>query len=160
MKLIFKVILSVAICLFLGGLSGYATVSEIKNWYLQLNKPTFNPPNWLFGPAWSTLYTFMGISIALIWDRLDKAKIKIFTSKAVIFFIIQFFLNLAWSSIFFSLHLVAFALIEMLILWVFILLTIIQFYRINKIAGILLVPYILWVSFATVLTASILYLNS
>lgn len=159
MKLIFKTIICIVICLSLGGLSGYATVSEIKNWYLTLNKPSFNPPNWLFGPAWSTLYTLMGIAFALIWDKLEKAKLKIFTSRAVLFFIIQFILNLAWSSIFFSLHLVGFALFEMLILWVFILLTIIEFYRINRVAGILLVPYILWVSFATLLTGSILYLN-
>lgn len=159
MKLIFKILICVFICLILGGLSGLATVSEIKNWYLNLNKPSFNPPNWLFGPAWSTLYAFMGIAFALIWDRLEKANIEILSSNAVRFFLIQFFLNLAWSSIFFSWHMVAFALIEMLILWVFILLTIIQFYKINKVAGILLIPYILWVSFATLLTASILYLN-
>jgi len=159
MKLIFKILICVFICVILGGLSGLATVSEIKNWYLNLNKPSFNPPNWLFGPAWSTLYTIMGIAFALIWDRLEKANSRIFSSKAVRFFLIQFFLNLAWSSIFFSWHMVAFALIEIVILWVFILLTIIHFYRINKFAGILLIPYILWVSFATLLTASILYLN-
>lgn len=159
MKLIFKIIIAVFVCLVLGGLSGIATVSEIKNWYLQLNKPSFNPPNWLFGPAWSTLYTFMGIAFALIWDRLEKANTKVFSSNAIRFFLIQFVLNLLWSSIFFSMHLIAFALIEMLVLWVFILLTILHFYRINKLAGIILIPYILWVSFATLLTASILYLN-
>lgn len=159
MRLIFKILICVFVCLVFGGLSGLTTVSEIKTWYLGLNKPTFNPPNWLFGPAWSTLYTCMGISLALVWDKLEKANIRIFTSNAIRFFLIQFILNLAWSSIFFSLHMVAFALIEMLILWGFILLTIIQFYKINKIAGILLIPYILWVSFATLLTASILYLN-
>jgi benzodiazapine receptor len=159
MKLIFKIIIAVFVCLVLGGLSGIATVSEIKNWYLQLNKPSFNPPNWLFGPAWSTLYTFMGIAFALIWDRLEKANTKVFSSNAIRFFLIQFVLNLLWSSIFFSMHVIAFALIEMLVLWVFILLTILHFYRINKLAGIILIPYILWVSFATLLTASILYLN-
>ena len=159
MKLIFKIIIAVFVCLVLGGLSGIATVSEIKNWYLQLNKPSFNPPNWLFGPAWSTLYTFMGIAFALIWDRLEKANTKLLSANAIRFFLIQFVLNLLWSSIFFSLHLIAFALIEMLVLWVFILLTILHFYKINKFAGIILIPYILWVSFATLLTASILYLN-
>ncbi len=159
MKLIFKIIIAVFVCLVLGGLSGIATVSEIKNWYLQLNKPSFNPPNWLFGPAWSTLYTFMGIAFALIWDRLERANTKLLSSNAIRFFLIQFVLNLLWSSIFFSLHLIAFALIEMLVLWGFILLTILHFYKINKFAGIILVPYILWVSFATILTASILYLN-
>jgi translocator protein len=101
----------------------------------------------------------MGIAFALIWDRLEKANTKVFSSNAIRFFLIQFVLNLLWSSIFFSLHLIAFALIEMLVLWVFILLTILHFYRINKLAGIILIPYILWVSFATLLTASILYLN-
>ena len=159
MKLIFKIIICVFICLVLGGLSGFATMSEIKTWYLELKKPSFNPPNWLFGPAWSTLYTFMGIAFALVWDRLEKANQKVFSSKSIRLFIIQFLLNLAWSSIFFSFHLVSAALIEMIILLVFILLTTIQFYRINKLAGILLVPYIMWVSFATVLTTSILILN-
>lgn len=159
MKLIFKIIIAVFVCLLLGGLSGIATVSEIKNWYLELDKPSFNPPNWLFGPAWSTLYTFMGIAFALVSDRLEKANTKLLSSNAIRFFLIQFVLNLLWSSTFFSLHWITFALIEMLVLWGFILLTILHFYKINKLAGIILIPYVLWVSFATVLTASILYLN-
>ena len=159
MKLFFKILGCVIICLLLGGLSGFATVSEIKNWYLNLNKPSFNPPNWLFGPAWSILYALMGVSFGLIWNSLSNAKIKIFSSPAIRLFLIQFVLNLAWSTIFFSFHMIALALVEILVLWLFILWTIVKFYKINKTAGLLLIPYLLWVSFATVLTASILYLN-
>ncbi len=159
MKLFFKILISVLICLGLGLISGLMTISEIEGWYSGLNKPSFNPPNWLFGPAWTTLYTLMGISFALVWNKLDEKGFKLFDLRGVSFFLIQFVLNLAWSSIFFSWHKIGLALIEILVLWVFILLTIIHFYRFHKVAGILLIPYILWVSFATVLTASIYYLN-
>ncbi|TXI85221.1 MAG: tryptophan-rich sensory protein [Crocinitomicaceae bacterium] len=159
MKLGIKIAIAVICCLVLGGLSGIATVSEIKDWYLNLNKPSFNPPNWLFGPAWSTLYTLMGISFALVWNDLSKNNISIFKHKAGVFFGIQFVLNLLWSTLFFSLHQIGLALVEMLVLLGFIVFTTIEFSKINRFASALLIPYILWVSFATVLTASILYLN-
>lgn len=159
MKLGIKIGIVVICCLVLGGLSGIATVSEIKDWYLNLNKPSFNPPNWLFGPAWSTLYTLMGISFALVWNDLSKKGVSIFKHKAGVFFGIQFVLNLLWSTLFFSLHQIGLALVEMLVLLGFIVFTTIEFSKINRFASALLIPYILWVSFATVLTASILYLN-
>lgn len=159
MKLFFKILISVVVCLGLGLISGLMTADEIAGWYSKLNKPSFNPPNWLFGPAWTTLYTLMGISFGLVWDKLEAKGFKLFDLRGVSFFLIQFVLNLAWSSIFFSWHQITLALVEILILWVFILLTIIHFYRFHKLAAILLMPYILWVSFATLLTGSILYLN-
>lgn len=159
MKLFLKILLSVVICLGLGLLSGLSTMKEIDGWYATLNKPSFNPPNWLFGPAWTTLYTLMGISFGLVWNKLSQKGFSLFELRGVTYFFIQFILNLAWSSIFFTWHKIELALVEILILWIFILLTIIHFYRFHKAAGILLIPYILWVSFATVLTASIWYLN-
>jgi tryptophan-rich sensory protein len=159
MKLGIKIGIAAICCLVLGGLSGIATVSEIKDWYLNLNKPSFNPPNWLFGPAWSTLYTLMGISFALVWNDLSKKNVSIFNHKAGVFFGIQLVLNLLWSTLFFNLHQIGLALVEMLVLLGFIVLTTIEFSKISRFASALLIPYILWVSFATVLTASILYLN-
>ena len=159
MKLFFKILISVVVCLGLGLVSGLMTADEINNWYSTLNKPSFNPPNWLFGPAWTTLYTLMGISFGLVWNKLEEKGFKLFDLRGNSLFFIQFILNLAWSTIFFSWHHIGIALVEIIVLWICILLTIIHFYRFHKLAGILLIPYILWVSFATVLTGAIFYLN-
>lgn len=159
MKLLLKIIISCLVCLGLGLLSGLFTADEINQWYATLEKPPFNPPNWIFGPAWTILYLLMGISFALYWQRLQNARMRVLKAKGTRFFVIQFVLNLAWSFLFFKLHNPFLALIEICILWIFILLTIIHFHKIHRTAGWLLVPYILWVSFATVLTASIYVLN-
>lgn len=159
MKLFVKIIISVAVCLGLGLLSGLSTMKEIDGWYATINKPSFNPPNSIFGPVWSGLYTLMGISFGLVWHKLSRKGFKLFELRGVSFFFVQFLLNLAWSSIFFTWHKPGLALIEIIVLWIFILLTIIHFYRFHKLAGILLIPYILWVSFATALTAAIWHLN-
>jgi benzodiazapine receptor len=159
MKLVLQIVCAVFVCLTLGGLSGIVTVSEIKNWYSQLIKPSFNPPNWLFGPAWTTLYTFMGIAFGLVMHRLLEQNKSLVNSKSVRYFVIQYLLNLAWSTIFFTFHQIELAFIEMCLLLFFIFRTTIAFYQVNKIASFLLIPYIVWVSFATLLTASIWYLN-
>jgi benzodiazapine receptor len=159
MNLLLKIILSCAVCLGLGFLSGLVTMDEIQHWYAGLNKPFFNPPNWIFGPAWSILYLLMGISFALYWQRLQNAGMRVLRAKGTKYFGIQFALNLAWSFIFFKLHNPLFAFIEICILWLFILLTIAHFYKIHRTAGWLLIPYILWVSFASLLTISIYLLN-
>ena len=159
MKLFLKILVSVLVCMGLGFLSGLVTMDEIKTWYLSLNKPAFNPPNAVFGPAWTTLYTLMGIAFGIVWHRLSQQGIPLFRSTAVRLFLVQFLLNLAWSSIFFNWHKLGLALLEIIVLWIFILLTIIHFFKISKWSGILLIPYILWVSFATVLTAAIWHLN-
>lgn len=159
MRLGIKIAIAAMSCLVLGGLSGAVTVSEIKDWYALLTKPSFNPPNWLFGPVWSVLYLLMGISFAMIWHQLSKSGISIFKHKAGYLFGIQLLLNLIWSTIFFNLHQIGLALVEMLVLIGFIIFTMIEFYKINRTAGLLLIPYTLWVYFASILTASILYLN-
>lgn len=159
MKLGVKIAIAVICCLILGGLSGAVTASEIQGWYLSLNKPSFNPPNWIFGPVWSLLYALMGIAFALFWHHLSKSGVSIFKHKAGILFGIQLVLNLLWSTIFFNLHQIGLALVEMLVLLGFIIFTGVEFYKINRTAGFLLIPYMLWVYFASILTASILYLN-
>lgn len=151
----FKIFICIAICLTLGLLSGFSTVDEIANWYRFIYKPSWNPPNWIFGPMWTTLYILMGIAVALIWQSSHQPK-----KRAIILFIIQFIFNLAWSFIFFNLHAIGWALAEILMMLLFIMLTIVSFYKINKTAAFLLIPYLLWVSFATVLNGSIWYLNN
>ncbi|CAN5307395.1 tryptophan-rich sensory protein [soil metagenome] len=151
-----KLTISILACLILGGLSGISTTSAITGWYTTLIKPAFNPPNWIFGPAWTLLYILMGISFALIWNKgWEKKEVK----NALGIFIIQLVLNLIWSVLFFAMQNPAIAFIDIIILWMLIFLTIKKFFPINKIAAYLLIPYLLWVSFATLLNASIWYLN-
>ena len=125
-------------------------------WYLTLNKPIFTPPGWLFAPAWTVLYILMIISAFLIWKKgLKKKNVK----NALKLFAIQFILNLSWSPIFFGLKNISLALIVIIVMWVYILKTILAFGKINKASSYLLYPYIAWVSFATVLNFSIWLLN-
>lgn len=156
MKPVFKIIIAVVVCLAVGGLSGFATTDAIEGWYATINKPSFNPPNWIFGPVWTTLYIMMGVAAGLVWKAgWDKAEVK----SALTIFGIQLLLNGLWSIIFFSWQSALWALVEILMLLAFIVFTIVRFMPINATAAYLLVPYLLWVSFATVLNASIWWLN-
>lgn len=150
-----KLILSIVATVGLGSLGGIFTIAEIPTWYAGLNKPSFNPPNWIFGPMWTTLYFLMGISFYLIW----KLPISVARILAIRIFIIQFILNFCWSIIFFSMHQIGWALVEIIAMWVFILLTILQFRKLSIPAAVLLIPYLLWVSFASILNGSIWQLN-
>jgi benzodiazapine receptor len=150
-----KLIVSIVFTLGLGSLGGIFTVSEIPNWYAGLQKPSFNPPNFLFGPVWTILYILMGISFYLVWKK-SSSKIR---ANGIALFIIQFTLNFFWSIIFFKYHLIFWAFIEIIVMWVFILFTIFSFAKLNKTAAWLLVPYISWVSFAAILNFAILHLN-
>ncbi len=153
----FKKTISLISCilipLLVGGISGIATVSGIKDWYVHLNKPFFNPPNYLFGPVWSLLYLLMGISLFMILQYTVSKK------KAILIFSIQLFFNFWWSFLFFKFQLLGLSLIEIMLMWLSILWMIIEFRKINKTAGYLQIPYLLWVTFATLLNASIWYLN-
>ena len=144
-----KLFLSIGICLGAGVVGSFFTVSSIPTWYAILNKPFFSPPNWVFGPVWTILYILMGISLYLIWQKREIPAI----------FWVQLILNTAWSIIFFGMRNPTLAFIDILILWVSILLTIKVFSKINKLAGRLLIPYLVWVSFATILNLGILILN-
>lgn len=156
MKRIFNLILAILICQGAGLIGSIFTISAIPSWYAGLEKPSFSPPNWLFAPVWFLLYTLMGIAAYLIWDRgVGKKEVK----TALTLFAVQLVLNSLWSVIFFGLRLPQYAFLEIVALWVFILLTILSFYKISKTAGLLLLPYILWVSFAAILNLFIVRLN-
>lgn len=150
-----KLVVSVLFTVGIGSLGGLFTMSEIQGWYAGLQKPSFNPPNWLFGPVWSMLYLLMGISFYLIW----KQPVSTVRNVGLTLFVIQFILNFFWSILFFNQHLIAAALLEMVFMWIFILLTMIWFAKLSPTAAWLLLPYLCWVSFATVLTAAIWKLN-
>jgi tryptophan-rich sensory protein len=151
--------LKLAGCLLLtlltGGISGWLTFHDIATWYATLHKPFFNQPNYLFGPVWSAIYTLMGVSFYLILKQPSSGTRK----KAISIFIVQLVLNFFWSIIFFNFHFIGAALIEILAMWVSILLLIIYFYRVSKLASLIQLPYLCWVSFATLLNAAIFYLN-
>ena len=137
------------------GISAYFTTAEIPHWYAALAKPAFNPPNWIFGPVWTTLYTLMAIAAWLV----SKSPAAPARSTALALFWIQLALNFAWSFIFFSAHQIGFALIEILVLWLTLVLTMIAFFRVSPIASWLFVPYLAWVSFASLLNYSLWRLN-
>lgn len=139
-----------------GGLGSIFTSSAIPSWYAFVNKPSFNPPNWLFGPVWSSLYTMMAVALFLVW-RTGYQNPK--TRNAMIFFITHLAINALWSAAFFGLHSPLLGLCVIIPLWLMILVSIILFYRVRKAAAWLLVPYLLWVSFATVLNFYIYRLN-
>ena len=149
-----KLSLSILLPLIIGGISGYFTASNIDSWYVTLNKPSFNPPNYLFGPVWTSLYVLMGISFFLIISSAKKEK-----NKLIGIYLIQLTLNFLWSFIFFKFHALGIAAVEIIILWISILIMIIMFYKTNKWAALINIPYLLWVSFASVLNISIYLLN-
>lgn len=153
---IFRLIISIIICLSAGFIGSIFTISSIPIWYATLNKPFFTPPNWLFAPVWTSLYILMGISVFLVWKKgLKEQQVK----GAVIIFAVQLIFNALWPVIFFGLKSPPAGFVVIIILWVAILLTIRSFFRISKTAGLLLVPYLLWTSFAAILNLSILILN-
>lgn len=151
-----KIVICVISCLAIGFLSGISTGSSIGTWYTTLNKPSFNPPNWLFAPAWTILYTLMGIAVAYIWHQgWQRADVK----TAIFIFAGQLLLNAFWSVAFFGLQNPPLALAVILILWVLIFICIVRFKPIKALSAYLLIPYLLWVTFATALNGSIIFLN-
>ncbi len=147
----------VVTCLVVGYFSGIVTRNSIETWYPTLVKPSFNPPNWLFPPVWTTLYILMGIAAGLIWNRIEFEKEAV--KRALLFFAIQLGLNALWSYLFFGFHNILLALVELVLLWLILYETYLSFKKINKIAGYLLLPYLAWLTFAGVLNASIWQLN-
>ncbi len=147
----------VATCLAVGYMSSIATRSGTEEWFPTLVKPWFNPPAWIFSPVWSTLYVMMGIAAGLVWDQIDVKRELV--RKALLFFAIQLALNALWSILFFGLRNPLLALIEIVILWLMIYETYVQFGKINRFSGYLFIPYLLWVTFATILNGSLWWLN-
>ncbi len=159
----FKLVIAIAVSELAGVIGSVFTVSAIPNWYAWLVKPALNPPSWVFGPVWTILYALMGVALFLIWKQhsniLENVRMLRIWRIGIVAFFIQLFLNAIWSIIFFGLHSPGWAFVEIIFLWLAILATIIAFAKISKPAAWLLVPYILWVSFAGYLNYSIWTLN-
>lgn len=145
----------IALCLAAAGVGSSVTISQIPTWYAGLNKPSFNPPNWIFGPVWTTLYLMMATSAWLVWAKSGWLE----APGALGLFCFQLLLNTAWSVLFFGLENPLAAAIEIVVLWLAIGATILAFWRHQRFAAILLLPYLAWVSFAAVLNYSIVAIN-
>jgi tryptophan-rich sensory protein len=138
-------------CQLAGIIGSIFTASAIETWYSQLVRPSFAPPNWLFGPVWVSLYTLMGISLYLIWNQAERG--------LLIFFFVHLLLNSLWSILFFGLQNPLISFIEIVVLWLMIIVIVVRFYRLKPAAGLLQIPYLLWVGFAMVLNFSFWWLN-
>ncbi len=152
----FRLIVSVLICQLAGAVGSVFTVTSIDSWYAAIEKPAFNPPSWVFSPVWIILYALMGISLYLVWEEgLERKEVKV----GIFVFGLQLALNILWSFLFFGLQSPFYAFMEIILLWLSIFLTIVLFGKISKTASLLLVPYLLWVSFAALLNYRIWVLN-
>lgn len=140
----------------LGSLGSFFTTPNIPTWYWGLARPALNPPNWIFAPVWTILFALMGISAYLVWQKGTKKKP---VKTALTLFIVQFVFNILWSAVFFGLHSPLGGLMVIVALWLGIIATLWKFYLVDRWAGYLLVPYLLWVTFAMYLNASIFLLN-
>jgi translocator protein len=154
MKIIY-IIISIAIAQVAGLIGSFFTIPSVNTWYVNLTKPLWNPPAWLFGPVWVTLYTLMGIAAYLIWQQRKGIE----TKRALIVYGLQLALNALWSILFFGLQNPGLAFLGIIVLLIFITITTIKFWKISTLAGILLLPYLVWVSFAAVLNYTIWQLN-
>ncbi|MFB0562026.1 MAG: TspO/MBR family protein [Candidatus Lokiarchaeia archaeon] len=153
---VLKLIVSILIAEFAGIIGSVFTTPSIPIWYEFLIKPSFNPPSWLFGPVWTTLFLLMGISAYLVWiEGWENKEVKI----ALSVYGVQLVLNTLWSILFFGLQSPFAGFLGIIPLWIAIVLTILLFYKISKKAAYLLIPYILWVSFAAILNFTIWQLN-
>lgn len=151
-----KLLASILGCELVGFVGAFFTLDSIPTWYAGLEKPFFSPPNWLFGPVWTALYALMGISFYLIWLKGFKGK-RAQAAKRLFFY--QLALNFIWTPVFFGAKSPSLALLIIVALWVLIIKTIQAFQKISPLAGSLLIPYLLWVTFATLLNLSIVLLN-
>jgi len=153
---VLKLIASLAVVLAADAIGSLATMKAIPTWYRGLAKPSFNPPDWLFGPAWTVLYLLMAVAAFLVWKQgIGTPGVKL----ALVAFLVQLVLNVLWSVFFFGLRSPLGGLVDIVLLWLSILATIVLFFRVSSTAGILLLPYIAWVSFAALLNAAVLRLN-
>lgn len=148
--------ISVAVCLMIGFLSSFATQSSVNSWYLELNKPSFSPPNWLFAPVWTILYIMMGVAAGIVWA---KGFYHIWVKTALYHFGLQLLFNALWSIIFFGFKNPFAALLVILTLLILLIFTIKWFKVVSTTAAYLLIPYLLWVCFATALNYKIWELN-
>ncbi len=152
---VIKLIVAVGLPLASGAIAGIFTARAIPEWYATLNQPSFNPPNWIFGPVWTVLYLLMGISLFLVWQTPPGQQRTI----ALVAFLIQLMLNFGWSFLFFYFKQIGLALAEIIVLWLAIIVMIVLFYRVRPLSAWINIPYFLWVTFASILTASYFRLN-
>jgi benzodiazapine receptor len=153
---ILKLTISIVVCQLAGIVGAVFTTTSVQTWYGTIVRPEFAPPNWIFGPVWTTLFTLMGVAAFLVWKKgLEHKNVRV----ALRIFALQLVLNTLWSIIFFRFHNLGGALIELIFLWIAILVTIITFYKVSGTAAYLLIPYILWVSFAGYLNYAFYMLN-
>ncbi|MGB5376642.1 TspO/MBR family protein [Muriicola sp.] len=155
-KKVLFIVIAVTICLLIGFLAGFATQSSVDSWYATLNKPSFNPPNWIFAPVWTLLYILMGIAAGLVWA---KGFYHVWVKTALYYFGFQLLFNALWSIVFFGFQEPFWALLVILVLMILILLTIKWFKIVSKPAAYLMLPYLLWVCFAMLLNYKIWELN-
>ncbi|HAO46039.1 MAG TPA: tryptophan-rich sensory protein [Ferruginibacter sp.] len=151
-----RLLISILVPLLVGAFAGFFTSSGVNGWYATASKPWFNPPNWIFAPVWTALYILMGIALYLVWKSGADIRLK---QTAIILFAVQLTLNFFWSFIFFKLQLTGWAFAEIILMWIMIFITILWFGKISSLAAWLLVPYISWVSFASVLNYFLWKLN-
>ncbi len=147
-----KLVIAIIFCELAGVLGSVFTAPAINSWYVSLAKPSFNPPNWVFGPVWTALFLLMGIALFLVWNSKSHG-------QSLRVFVLQLILNVFWTVIFFGLENPSLALIEIGLLWLSIIWTVMEFQKVSKTAAYLLLPYLFWVSFAAVLNFSIVLLN-
>jgi benzodiazapine receptor len=150
-----KLIASLLLPLGIGGIAGIFTTEAIPGWYATLNQPSFNPPNWIFGPVWTSLYLILGISLFLIW-KLPASKQR---NQTILIFMAQLLLNFCWSFFFFYFKLIGVALIDIVALWIMIIVMLVSFYKLKPITAYINIPYLLWVTFATALNGAYFFLN-
>ncbi len=150
-----KFLISILLPLGVGAIAGIFTSKAIPGWYASLNQPSFNPPNWVFGPVWTTLYIILGISLFLIW-KLEAGKER---NQAILIFMVQLLLNFGWSFFFFYFKMIGVALVDIVALWIMIVIMLYRFYRLKPLAAYINIPYLLWVTFATALNAAYYFLN-
>jgi len=154
-KYILALIIFLLITFLAAFVGNFFTMPNIPTWYASLNKPSFSPPNWLFGPVWTILYILMAVSAFLVWKKGEEPRIK----SSLFFYFAQLLLNTAWSIAFFGLHNPFRGFLVIIALWFMIVLTMVEFWKIEKAAGILFIPYILWVTFAAILNFAVWKLN-
>jgi tryptophan-rich sensory protein len=152
---IVALVLFLALCLGIGALGGSVTATSVRTWYADLVKPSFNPPNEVFAPVWTLLYVLMGIAAWRVWRSADRDTAR----GPLTLFALQLALNLGWSVVFFGLHKIGAAVATIVVLDVAVLVTTLAFRSVDRLAGLLMLPYLAWVAFATVLTVAIWRLN-
>jgi tryptophan-rich sensory protein len=154
MKNLISLIVFLAICLGIAAVAGLVTVANIPTWYAGLAKPSFTPPNAIFGPVWTLLYILIAISGWMVWRKIGFSP-----DRPMAIYGLQLALNFAWSFIFFGAHLVGLAVVNVLLLWLAIVWNIAMFWRVDRVAAALLLPYLAWVSFASALNVAVWQLN-